>query len=142
MASGDVINYSIRPAKFVERRIIRDMLIKINRFSALEKYKYIGFGSKYFADFSLFHKTLHINEMVSIEGDVENEEKYNFNKPFECIDVVMGLSNDALPKISYDKQFIAWLDYDYGIDTTMLNDIGIIVENIVSGSVFITSTIN
>lgn len=139
MASGDAINYSIRPAKFVERRIIRDMLMGINRFAVLADYKYIGFGSKYFADFSLFHKTLHINDMISIEGDVTNAEKYHFNKPFECINVVMGLSNQALPQVNFDKKFIIWLDYDYRIDLTMLNDIGILVENLISGSVVLTS---
>ncbi|WP_220766175.1 O-methyltransferase, partial [Shewanella sp. MBTL60-112-B2] len=139
MASGDVINYSVRPAKFVERKVIRDMLINLNRFVPISDYKYIGFGSKYFADFSLFHKTLHINDMVSIEGDVENHEKYFFNKPFECIDVIMGMSNDALPKIEYNKKFIPWLDYDFGIDITMLNDVGILIENLVSGTVVMTS---
>lgn len=139
MASGDVINYSIRPAKFVERKVIRDMLINLNRFSTIADYKYVGFGSKYFSDFSLFHKTLHINDMVSIEGDIDNKEKYQFNKPFECIEVVMGMSNEALPKIELNKNFIVWLDYDFGIDISMLNDIGFLVENLMSGSVVLTS---
>jgi hypothetical protein len=139
MATGDVINYSIRPAKFVERKVIRDMLISLNRFKSITDYKYVGFGSKYFSDFSLFHKTLHINDMVSIEGDVDNKEKYQFNKPFECIEVVMGMSNEALPKIELDKSFIVWLDYDFGIDITMLNDIGFLIENLISGSVVLTS---
>ena len=139
MASGDSINYTVRPAKFAERKIIRDMLISLNRFASLADYKYIGFGSKYFADFSLFHRTLHINDMVSIESDIKNKEKYHFNKPFDCIDVVMGKSNEALPKIDFSKEFITWLDYDYSIDESMLNDMGVLIENLVSGSVILTS---
>lgn len=139
MASGDVINYTIRPAKCVERRIIRDELFRINKFSNLSDYKYIGFGSKYFSDFSLFHRTLHINDMVSIEKEVDNEVKYSFNKPFDCIDLRIGHSNEVLSTIQFDKRVIAWLDYDYGIDITMLTDLQIILESMHSGTFVIIS---
>jgi hypothetical protein len=139
MASGDNINYTIRPAKFVERKIIRDMLFKVDSFQSISSYKYIGFGSKYFTDFNLFHKSLHIDDMTSIEGDVENSIKYEFNKPFDCIDVQMGNSNEVLNRLEFNKNFIAWLDYDYGFNESMLIDIEILMENIHSGSVAIIS---
>lgn len=139
MASGDVINYTIRPAKCVERKIIRDELFRINKFANISDYKYIGFGSKYFSDFSLFHRTLHINDMVSIEKEIDNEVKYSFNKPFDCIDLKIGHSNDVLSKIEFDKRVVAWLDYDYGIDISMLTDLHIILESMLSGSFVIIS---
>jgi hypothetical protein len=139
MASGDIINYTIRPAKCVERKIIRDELFRINKFANISDYKYIGFGSKYFSDFSLFHRTLHINDMVSIEKEIDNEVKYSFNKPFDCIDLKIGHSNDVLSKIEFDKRVVAWLDYDYGIDISMLTDLHIILENMLSGSFVIIS---
>lgn len=134
MASGDVINYSIRPAKTVERKIIRDLFSKLTAFKSLSDYKYIGFGSKYFSDFKLFHKDLHINDMVSIEADKEYSEKYKFNKPFDCIDLRFGLSTDVLVELNYDKPYICWLDYDYAIKQSVLDDIDILLENLENNS--------
>ncbi len=133
MASGDVINYSIRPAKTVERKIIRDIFSKLSSFNPLTNYKYIGFGSKYFSDFKLFHKDLHINDMVSIESD-DNTEKYKFNKPFECIDLCFGYSTEVLVDLIYGKPYICWLDYDYAIKQSVIDDIDILLENLGSES--------
>ncbi|WP_057831074.1 O-methyltransferase [Colwellia sp. TT2012] len=134
MASGDVINYSIRPAKTVERKIIRDLFSKLTAFQPLSNYKYIGFGSKYFSDFKLFHKDLHINDMVSIEADKEYSEKYKFNKPFDCIDLRFGFSTDVLVELKYDKPYICWLDYDYAIKKSVIDDIDILLENLENNS--------
>ncbi|WP_420745295.1 O-methyltransferase [Photobacterium damselae] len=135
MASGDIINYSIRPAKTVERKIIRDIFFNLSSFYPLENYRYIGFGSKYFSDFKLFHKDLHIEDMVSIEGDVDNARKYEFNKPFKCIDLKLGMSTEVLTELEYVKPYICWLDYDYALKQSVLDDIDILLENILSGSV-------
>nr|WP_288389720.1 O-methyltransferase [uncultured Alteromonas sp.] len=77
--------------------------------------------------------------MVSIEKEIDNEVKYSFNKPFDCIDLKIGHSNDVLSKIEFDKRVVAWLDYDYGIDISMLTDLHIILENMLSGSFVIIS---
>lgn len=137
MASGDVINYSVRPAKTVERKIIKDILSNLNTFLPLNEYRYIGFGSKYFSDFKLFHKELHIEDMVSIEGDEENKEKYIFNNPFDCITLNFGKSTDVLTELVYDKPFICWLDYDYALNQSVIDDLDILLENLPddSGSV-------
>lgn len=138
-ASGDRINYSLRPAKAVERKMLKDILFLMYPFGCMSECKYIGFGSKYFSDFKLFHKGLHINDMVSIEGDVKAKGKYEFNKPFGCVKLEMGASNDVLNRLEIDKRFIAWLDYDYSINESMLIDIEVLIENLYSGSVVLTS---
>ena len=79
------INYSLRPAKSIERKMLGNAFRKLSDFGAVESYRYIGFGSTYFSDFILFHKALGIKHMISIERDRENEERFRFNCPFRCI---------------------------------------------------------
>lgn len=138
-ASGDFINYSLRPAKAVERKMLKDAFSMLYPFDRASQYKYIGFGSKYFSDFKIFHKSLNIDDMISIESDVQYQNKYEFNKPFNCIKMEFGDSTNVLSRITFDKKFIAWMDYDSVIDNSMLIDVGILIENIISGSIVLVS---
>ena len=138
-ASGDRINYTLRPAKAVERKMLKDTFSKLYPFGLVSEYKYIGFGSKYFSDFKLFHRVLHIDDMVSIESDIDYAEKYEFNKPFRCVHLELGLSNKVLSRMTYENKFIAWLDYDYAIDESMLTDIEILIEDLFSGTIILSS---
>jgi small nuclear ribonucleoprotein (snRNP)-like protein len=133
------INYSLRPAKAIERKMICDSLFALMPFGKLKDYKYIGFGSTYFVDFSLFHKVLHIQDMVSIEKDSHAEKRFEYNKPFSCIKMKYGLSNEILLQLTWDKKVIAWLDYDDPLNNNVLDDVKNVISNIISGSVFIIS---
>ena len=81
MNSSRKINYSTRVAKNIERKMIRDLLTRYSSSFPMDEYTYIGFGAKYFTDFLMVHKYLHIDKLISIEGDVGNKLKYDFNKP-------------------------------------------------------------
>lgn len=134
--SGRKINYSVRPAKNVERKMMRDFFIRLSHLDRIEDYRYVGFGSKYFSDFIIFHRHLNISEMVSIESDTRNKERYEFNKPYSNITMKWGRSTIVLPEIaSSPKRTIYWLDYDGLFEGYMLEDSAIIAENINSGSV-------
>lgn len=61
------VGYSLRPAKHVERRILCDAFRRRSKFASVESYQYVGFGSVWFSDFSLFHRQLGIGKMISIE---------------------------------------------------------------------------
>ena len=137
--SGKKINYAIRPAKNIERKMFRDMLIRLFPFGIFSQYQYIGFGSKYFVDFTIIHKHLHINDMISIESDIANQERYIFNKPYECINVKFGRSTEVLPKLDLDKKTIIWLDYDDAFSNFMLEDISTLVSKLPSGSIICMS---
>ena len=137
--TGRKIDYRTRPAKNIERKMIRDILLRLSPFGIFSDYQYIGFGSKYFTDFIIMHKYLGIDNMISIEGDVNNRKRYNFNKPFECIDVRFGHSNEVLPTLNLTKKIILWLDYDYLFDSTMLSDLATITEQCPSGTVIFLS---
>lgn len=136
MKSFRKINYSLRPAKAVERRILSFALKKLNHFDHLSAYQYIGFGATTFHDFILFHKELGINKMFSIE-ESGNKERFNFNKPYRCIEMLWGKSQDILPSVDWDTKSILWLDYDKTIKEPYLEDTSTFFASAVSGSVFL-----
>ncbi len=139
MKSSRLINYNLRPAKNIERKMIRDVLLRMGVFLPLHKYQYIGFGANYFTDFYLFHKYLHIKKMISIEGDIGNKKRYEFNKPLRCIDLKFGLSNEILPEIPINGNTIIWLDYDGLLDESCLIDVTTVASAADTGTVLLIS---
>jgi hypothetical protein len=133
MSSFKKINYSLRPAKATERRMLNFALKKLSHFDHLSNYQYVGFGSTTFHDFILFHKELGINQMISIESS-ENENRFNFNKPFSCIKMMFGNSQKVLPKINWEKKSILWLDYDKQVRDYYLSDIDTFITSATSAS--------
>ena len=83
-ASYERIHYGLRPAKNVQRKMLVETFRRLSEFGAVDSYRYVGFGSTYFSDFSLFHKTLGIRSMISIERDLSNRKRFEFNRPFNC----------------------------------------------------------
>lgn len=139
-ASYQKINYSTRPAKAIERKMLAEAIACLRTFRDPSTYRYIGFGSTYFSDFQLFHKTLGLKDMVSIEKDEENKERFHFNKPFDCIKLVFDESTQALPKlIETDIPSIIWLDYDGPLNEEVLTDIRTVFTQVPSGSLFLYS---
>lgn len=138
--SGRKINYSIRPAKSIERKMMRDIFSCLRHHAPLKDYQYIGFGSKYFVDFSLFHRHLGIEKLLSIESDSTNTERYEFNKPYSSIQMKFGKSTEVLPQLaSQPGKKIYWLDYDGVFSPYMLDDAAIIAGTIESGSIYTAS---
>ena len=117
-----------------------DMLQKLAHVKTLREYRYIGFGSTFFTDFRMFHKRLGIDDMINIEQVYEDEERFRYNRPFNCIGLIMEKSTDALPTLDWDKPTILWLDYDSNLQEYMLeNDLRQFFVNAPAGSViFIT----
>src|SRR3954447_22525223 len=85
MASYERINYGLRPAKTIERKMLADTFRRLTTFGSLSSYRYVGFGSTYFSDFIAFHRALNITNMISVEKDEENAERFDFNVPFKCV---------------------------------------------------------
>lgn len=139
MQSSRKVNYSSRVAKNIERKMLRDALFRMSAFYPINTYKYIGFGAKYFTDYILFHKYLHIDKMFSIEGDVSNKNRYEFNKPLKCIEMKYGMSNEVLPEVEIDERSIIWLDYDGELSKISIEDVGIVCSKAGDVSVLIVS---
>lgn len=140
--SYENINYRIRPAKSIERKMLCNSFRRLTYFSTVDQYKYIGFGSPFFADFMLFHKQLGIEKMISIEKDIDNRGRFEFNKPYKCIEMKFGESNEILPDLDWGTgRDIVWLDYDGHLDLKVLMDIDTVFYNIQSGSI-VAITVN
>jgi len=138
--SGRKINYMLRPAKNIERKMIRDAAACLVSEFGPDSYRYVGFGSKYFTDFIGFHKYLHIDDMVSIESDNSSKEVYDFNKPFQFIEMEYGHSNKVLPRIDMEsKRLFAWLDYDGVLNKESMIDVDVLFGKAISGSLILFS---
>jgi hypothetical protein len=135
--SYEKINYQIRPGKNIERKMLVEAFRRLSEFGSLQSYRYVGFGSAYFSDFYLFHKSLGLRNMISIEKDVENQSRFEFNRPFACISLRFGKSNDVLPTLAWKTKTILWLDYDGRLDSSTLTDVSHFCIAAVPGSVIV-----
>lgn len=147
MASYNAVNYSLRPAKAVERKMLCELIRRLNGFGPVEKYSYIGFGSIFFTDFVLFHRALGITKMCSIEKDAEAaddqsiQNRFEFNKPFSCIELKYGPAGERLPELAeyWPEKTIVWLDYDGRLSDEYLSDLGIAIHRAAAGSLVMIS---
>jgi len=137
--SFERINYGLRPAKNVERKMICEAFRRLSEFAQLKSYRYVGFGSTYFSDFVLFHKALGIRSMTSIEKHAAVKERFAFNKPYKCIAVQFGECGDVLKELTWNDRTLMWLDYDGRLDADVLSDVGFCVANAPSGSLLLVS---
>ena len=135
------INYYLRQQKSIQRRMLCHLFMSINRIFDLHQYRYIGMGAKYFVDFLLFHREFGFKQMISIESDHGNKDKYEFNKPLKCIEMNYGFTSEILPNLDWTKSIrsIIWLDYDVYLKKFMLEDIETIISKLKSGSMFFIS---
>ena len=122
------INYSLRPGKNVERKMLAETLARLSTFRPLSAYSYVGFGSVYFTDFTLFHRQFGFSPMYSIEGNAEGIDRAAFNAPFGCIEVTPGKSSEVLPGLPLDRPAVVWLDYDTELHGSILQDVATVVR--------------
>lgn len=139
-SSFEKINYNLRPNKSIERKMMCEALSRLSFIEHLNKYRYIGFGSPYFADFILIHKSLGITDLISIEKEESKKNRFEFNIPYSGIKMHYGHSTTIIPNLELDKKKnIIWLDYDDKISDFMFSDIDSFFLNAKSGSFFIIS---
>jgi hypothetical protein len=139
--SDQRINYQVRPAKSIERKMLCDLIREIQLIRADGEMRYIGLGAKYFTDFLLLHNEFGVTDMISIEAEKERQIRYEFNKPLKCIQMWYGTTNEVLPQIDGfdEKMNLIWLDYDNSFEDTMLLDVETICRNLNVGSMFFVS---
>lgn len=135
------IDYRLRPAKNVERKMLAEAFNRLSKFARVNSYRYIGMGSLYFSDFILFHRSLGFQKMISIEKEDKEpqRERFNFNKPFNCVDIKFGFTSKILPNLDWDTKDVIWLDYDGKLDLDILKDVFLISSQITPGSLFLIS---
>ena len=141
--SYERINYALRPAKNMERKMIVETFSRLRGFYSLDSYRYIGFGSPYFADFSLVHRQLGIPELLCIERETDDAERFEFNRPFDCINLVFDNASAVLPALEWaERPSMIWLDYDDPMSSAILSDIDVVCASVATGSFLVVTVCN
>jgi len=138
-SSSEKINYLIRPAKQIERKLIIEAFSKLAKVYPIDTYQYIGMGSLFYVDFRMFHKYLGIKDMISMEKEEDKIDRFKFNKPYNFINLISGMSTNILPTLHWDNYKFIWLDYDFRISSVVISDIQIVSEYIQPGGILIVT---
>ena len=106
-------NYHLRPNKSIDRNLFGQTLLGLSRLYPISEYCYTGFGSYLFDDFKLYHETLNISKMISLEKDSDAYARADFNKPYGCIVLKNQNSTDYLSELVIEEETnnIFWLDF-------------------------------
>lgn len=136
--SFERIDYQLRYNKHIERKLVFDVLARAKPLIGFESHRYLGFGSMWFSDFRLAHRVLGLKSMISMERE-EYSERATFNQPYRCIDVHGENSTDFLRKLKWDSPFISWLDYDGCLEVSVVEDLGILLDDCPADSIVLVS---
>ncbi len=131
--------YGLRTGKNIERKMMCELFGRLGQIASLSGYRYVGMGGLGFHDHALFHQRLGIRDMISVEKNVEWKDRVRLNRPYKCIAMEWGSTNDRLPALSWRKPAIVWLDYDDPLDRSMLDDIHLVTANAKSGSLVVVT---
>jgi len=118
--------------------MLAEIFRRMVAFGPLETYCYVGFGSVWFSDFVLFHRTLGVRKMLSIEKSTASRDRFVDNSPFK-IDFDFRPSSQALPDVDYSSRQFIWLDYDDPLSLGMLGDAAIVASRAASGTLLAIS---
>ena len=132
--ASDSINYGVRPNKNIERKLFVEMFRHLDNALNIREYRYIGLGGLWFADFSLIHRRLGLNDLTSIEK--RQPARARFNRPFECVEVKGGETSVVLEELDLGSHpSIIWLDYESNLSGPALTDIKILAREVAAGSI-------
>lgn len=135
----EVVAYRYRPAKQIVRSMMVEMLGRLRPIAPLSDYIYVGFGGREFLDFELFHRRLDFPTMVSIEKNTSDLGRYEFNRPFSCVQVVPGVSSDVLPQLDFARLSVVWLDYECHLTSDVIADLEDQAYRMCPGSVLVVT---
>ena len=144
MGSFDIVNYSLRPSKGIQRQIVFDGIRMLKSRLELSEMIYVGLGSIWFSDFVQAHKSLDIRRMVSIEADDTGYRRAHFNKPYATVEVRHGHSSEVLAALHDNDDYqahpwVVWLDYDGCLDEATVGDIRAVIERSPNDTILLTT---
>ena len=102
-------------------------------------YRYTGLGSLYFVDFIMLHKLLGIDKLTSVEHSADIKKRVEFNKPYDCINILIRPISEVIPTLSRDERHILWFDYDDVLHEEQLEDVWQAASILSTGSVLIVT---
>ena len=138
IASYERFDYSTRPNKRTQRKMIFDALAKYIALFPKKSFRYVGLGSMWFTDFLYAHRRLGLQSLTSIERP-DGFRRAAFNRPFKCVRLVKGDTSEVLPSLRWRRPAIVWLDYDYTPESESLQDLSYLAGEMVSGSVLMVT---
>jgi hypothetical protein len=133
------VRYLARPAKAIQRRMIVDACRRLGPFGAPDAYEYVGFGALEFVDFHLMRRAVGIIRMTSIEHDFVRRDRYEFNRPYGDVSVLIGDATDRLSEVDWGGLRIVWLDYECALTEDVLGDVAQLTQRLQPGSLLIVS---
>lgn len=139
MSTGGSIPYHLRQNKAIERNLFIESLRRLNNYTNISEYVYIGFGGPFLEDFKQIHNLLKVTKMISIEGDKNVHCRQQFNKPLSCINLgdTPEMSGDFINRYNFDDKTIIWLDYATPSDlNAQLNEIVNLVTKLKPKDIF------
>ena len=137
-ASYERFDYSTRPNKRTQRKMIFDVLAKYIGLFPRTNFRYVGLGSMWFTDFLYAHRRLGLQSLISIEGP-DGYRRAAFNRPFKCVRMKKGDTSDVLPTLRWRRPAIVWLDYDRTPKKDSLQDLSYLASEMASGSVLMVT---
>lgn len=142
--SFTAVNYSLRPSKTIQRSLVFDGLRRLQEILTWDNAAYLGFGSIWFTDFILAHRTLGLERMISVEENLIGFRRATFNRPYKFVQVIRGKSFDVLPKVFAQARFrntptILWLDYDSELSESIIDELRWAVDNAKDDSVLLVT---
>ncbi len=142
MPSFDIVNYSLRPSKGIQRKIVFDGIRVLQSDLGLCQSIYIGFGSVWFTDFIMAHNLLDIDDMISMEADEIGHSRACFNVPYATVRVRRGFSSDILPELCNEeaingRPWVIWLDSDGSFDEILQKDTRTVIEKAPDNTIFL-----
>ena len=128
MSSTNIVNFSLRQNKCIERAIAFDCISLVMNQLGIVSAVYVGFGSVWFEDFVLAHRFLGIETMVSIERDPVVFKRAVFNRPYRTVEVLDGDSVGVIPSLLRRQElasrpWVVWLDHDREINEDRLDEL-------------------
>ena len=115
--------------------MIVEVCSRLGSLSNLLGFRYIGLGFPFFNDFAVLHRRYGMSNLICIERELQDQERFLFNRPFDCIQMYWGESSDVLPRMQWTGiPTIIWMDYDDPINGEILSDVGTIISQVEPGS--------
>jgi hypothetical protein len=139
-STASFIAYDLRPAKQIERRMIVDFVRGASACGVkLSEYRYVGMGGIRFVDFLMVYRYLGITSMVSLEQDDGIIARCRLNKPIGAIELFEGPSGEFFGAYEPISPEVIWLDNDWSIGKSVIDDVLAVGSKAVLGSFFFTT---
>lgn len=144
MSSTNVVNFSLRHNKSIERALVFEGMRRVLPHLGTAPRVYVGLGSVWFSDFHLAHRSLGIDRMVSIEIDPIIYKRACFNRPYRTVEVEFGPSETVMPML-LDRPdlaghaWIVWLDYDQALTEERVSELRRNIEKLPDNSCLVTT---